>query len=155
MIVTACGAASAPAPSNVSPATKPVALRACYANVASPTEVMRRTYDPAHNTITVDWFDRGDVSKPRDVYVVDGHGFSGIGERGTLEGPAWQWTSWRSTYQAKTLTIVFTGMLTATGVASRAELRTTAGYSEIKDSTWRTVDCSDLRDPKPQQRIDI
>jgi hypothetical protein len=145
MIVVACGAERAsPPPSNAARATPraPIATSVCYANAVNVSLMMRRTLDPEHRTIKVEWFDHGERSIPTELYTVDGNRFTDSEhETGTLQGPAWHWTGWTTTRATRAVTMMITETVTPLGLTSHRERHFKSGATDSFDTIWHVTEC--------------
>jgi hypothetical protein len=148
---------SAAAPSNAAHEPAPVvAAPMCYSNAVDVSQTMRRTLDPAHRTIKVEWFDHGERSIPTELYTVDGNRFSASEhETGTLRGPAWHWTAWTTTIETRAVTMVITETVTPLGLASHVERRFESGTADIRDTIWHVTECRGMREPDRKGLVDI
>jgi hypothetical protein len=145
-------------PSNAAPTTtpEPVATAACYANAVNISETMRRTLDPGHRTIKLEWFDHGERSIPTELYTVDGNRFSDSEHQtGTLQGPAWHWTAWTTTIDTRTVTMVITETVTPLGLTSHVEQRSKSGTAEVHDTIWHVTECPAAAPEREQKGVDI
>jgi hypothetical protein len=158
MFVVACGGERAsPPPSNAARATAhaPIATSVCYANAVNVSLTMRRTLDPEHRTIKVEWFDHGERSIPTELYTVDGNRFSDSEHQtGTLQGPAWHWTAWTTTIEERTVTMVITETVTSLGLTSHIERRFKSGSADAHDTIWHVTECREPPEPT-QKGVDI
>jgi hypothetical protein len=150
---------SATTPSNAAPASAPTPAApatVCYANAVNVSLTMRRTLDPAHRTIKVEWFDHDERSIPTELYTVDGDRFSDSDHQtGTLRGPAWRWTAWTTTLETRSVTMIVTETVTPLGLTSHVERRFKAGTTDIHDAIWHVTACPASHEPDHKGLVDI
>jgi hypothetical protein len=128
----------------------------CYANAVNVSLTMRRTLDPGHRTIKVEWFDHGERSIPTELYTVDGDRFSGSDHQtGTLRGPAWHWTVWTTRIESRTATMVITETVTPIGLTSHVERVFKSGTADVHDTIWHVIECPASHEPDHKGLIDI